>query len=94
MADLKKKLKKSGQLLRQELRERTIGYILAGFGITAGLAWNEAIKSLIEYIFPLSANTIITKFIYAILMTFIVVVMAVYLVRIFKEEDGKEEKKK
>lgn len=93
MTDLKKKIKKSGKLLRAELRERTTGYILAGFGVVAGLAWNEAIKSLIETLFPLSSNTIIAKFIYAILMTFVVVFLAVYLVRIFKEEEIKEEDK-
>ena len=88
---LKNNFKKSGRLLRKEMRERTTGYILTGFGVIAGLAWNEAIKSLIEHIFPPNSNSIVAKFIYAVLMTFVVVVMAVYLVRIFKEEEIEKE---
>lgn len=92
MGVVRKNLKKSGQLLKQEMRERTTGYILAGFSVVAGLAWNEAIKSLIENIFSMNSNSVVAKFIYAWIMTFIVVIAAVYLVRIFKSEE--EEKNK
>lgn len=59
--------------LRQEVREQTAGYILAGLGFVAGLAWNEAIKSLIEEFFPLSQDTLVAKLIYALFATVLVV---------------------
>jgi hypothetical protein len=67
---------------RAEVQKTVIGYITAAFGLIAGLAWNEAIKSLIEYIFPKGGgNTLLAKFIYAITITIVVVVISVYLVK-------------
>lgn len=65
--------------LKQEVRSRTIGYILAGFGFVAGLAWNEAIKGLIDQLFPLGQGSLIAKFIYALFVTLIVVVAVTLL---------------
>jgi hypothetical protein len=45
--DLKDKKEKIDEL-RLKVREQTVNYILAAFGFVAGLAWNEAIKSLID----------------------------------------------
>ena len=71
--------------LRKELRERTVGYILAGFGFVASLAWNEAIKSFIDQFFPNSGNSVIVKFIYAVVVTFFVVIVTVYLLKVNQE---------
>lgn len=87
-----KKLKEESSELKKEIRERTMGYIVAAFGLIAGLAWNEAIKSLIEYFFPLSANTLWAKLGYAILVTLVVVVISVYLVKLLGKNKGKEGK--
>jgi len=73
--------------LQQEMREKTVGYILAAFGLVAGLAWNEAIKSFIDLFFPSSGNSILIKFIYAIIITFVVVIMSFYLVKLNKKEN-------
>ncbi len=78
-------LKTEGKRLHREVREQTAKYILAGSGVVAGLAWNEAIKALIEHFFPTQSG-IIARFLYAIVITIIVVVLSVYLVRIQKEE--------
>lgn len=83
---LKRKLKEHGELLTKEIRERTIGYVIAAFGLVAGLAWNEAVKASIEYLFPLSKNTLLAKFIYAVIITLIVVIITVNLVRLNKQE--------
>ncbi|MEK9171243.1 MAG: DUF5654 family protein, partial [Patescibacteria group bacterium] len=40
--------------LSKQVREKTTGYILAAFGLVAGLAWNDAIKSTIDRFFPLN----------------------------------------
>jgi len=84
------KIKKEGEEIKKELQHRMTGYIVGALGLVAGLAWNDAIKALIEYLFPLAKNTLLAKFIYAILMTFIIGIVASYLIRFF---DKKEENK-
>ena len=74
--------------LRQEMREKTVGYILTAFGLVAGLAWNEAIKSLIDKFFPISGNSIWIKFLYAIIITFVIVVLSFYLIKITDKKNG------
>ncbi|KKS38788.1 MAG: hypothetical protein A3G49_05805 [Candidatus Sungbacteria bacterium RIFCSPLOWO2_12_FULL_41_11] len=73
--------KKNEKGLRRQIREQTISYIVAAFGLVAGLAWNEAIKSLIEYIFPVSSNSLFAKFFYAILITLVAVIITTYLLK-------------
>ncbi len=69
-------------MLISEVREKTTMYIMGGLGIVVGLAWNEAIKGLIEYFLPFAgAGTLIAKFTYAIILTLIIVVVATYLFR-------------
>jgi len=70
--------------LRIEIRERTIGYMLGAFGLVAGLAWNDAIQGLIGYLFPLPENTLPAKFLYAIVISFIVVMISVYISRLLQ----------
>ena len=73
--------------IRKELKSRTLGYISAALGLVAGLAWNDAIKQLIETIFPLAKDTIAVKFLYAVLITVAVIVLISYLDRILGERD-------
>ncbi len=94
MADKKKEAAKKAAATRgrmrrfsNEMRKKTIGYILAAFGLVAGLAWNDAIKASIEYIFPFSADTVLVKILYAVLMTIIVVAISVYIVGILEDEE-------
>ncbi|MFZ2303496.1 MAG: DUF5654 family protein [Minisyncoccia bacterium] len=75
-------LKNEGERITNEMRERSMTYIAGGLGIVVGLAWNEAIKSLIDYFYPLSsANSISAKFIYAIIITGVVVLVTMYIVK-------------
>ena len=69
--------------LRTEIRERTLGYMLAAFGFVAGLAWNDAIQALIGHLFPLPENTLPAKFLYAVTISFIAVIISVYMSRLF-----------
>ncbi|PIQ68440.1 MAG: hypothetical protein COV91_04190 [Candidatus Taylorbacteria bacterium CG11_big_fil_rev_8_21_14_0_20_46_11] len=75
-------------MLEQATRERTVGFITAGLGLVAGLAWNDAIRSLIDYLFPLDKNGLTAKFIYAVAITFVVVILSQYLVRWMKKDTG------
>ena len=69
--------------LRTEIRERTLGYMLAAFGFVAGLAWNDAIQALIGHLFPLPENTLPAKFLYAVIISFVAVIISVYMSRLF-----------
>ncbi|MEK7541530.1 MAG: DUF5654 family protein [Patescibacteria group bacterium] len=77
-------MKQSDDDLRGELRERTMGYIIAAFGVVAGLAWNDAVKAMIEYAYPLPQNSILAKIIYALIITFAVVLVTAYLARLLR----------
>jgi len=71
---------------KREFTEKTITLILGGFGLVAALAWNEAIKSLFETFFEKS-DEIIGKFIYAAIVTAIVVVVSMRLKRISEKKE-------
>ncbi len=80
-------LKKDGDALKQAVREKTLSYITAALGLVAGLAWNEAIKGLIDYFFPLSSGGLVIKFIYAVVITLVVILVGYYLTKLAKTED-------
>jgi len=90
MEKIKEKIKIGASALNHEVRNKVAGYITAAFGLVAGLAWNDAIKSLIDYLFPLEKNGLWAKFIYAVLITLVLVTVSIFAMRIFKKE--KEEK--
>ena len=68
--------------LREELRQKTAGYIVTALGLVAGLAWNDAITSLIAHFFPVSSSGLIIKFTYAVLVTVAVVVLSRVMLRV------------
>lgn len=76
--------------LRNQVRQQTLGYITAALGLVAGLAWNDAIKSLIQAIFPNSHNSVIAQFVYAVLITIAVVILSTYLVKIFRRKENND----
>lgn len=77
--------------LRQELFKQMITLSTSGFGLVAALAWNEAIQSFVnEYASKyLSVGSgIISKFIYAVLITALAVFITYQLAKFIKEEDS------
>lgn len=90
MKNIKEKIKNGSHRIKKEVREKAIGYMLAAFGLVTAFAWNDAIKGLIEYFFPLNKNTVLIKFFYAIILTFIVVIISIYLTKLLSSK--KEEK--
>ena len=91
MKKIEEKLLGELSKMRSEVRNRTVKYIVAALGLVAGLAWNDAIKSLIEYLFPQDQNSLRAKLIYAIIITCIVAVFSFYLARLEKKEEKKME---
>lgn len=94
MQRIKNKIKeiKGGQeKLKKEVKEKTTGYILAALGFVVGLAWNDAIKTLIEYLFPLNKDSIFIKLFYAFFITIITVLITVYFVKSTEENPEKKQ---
>ena len=73
---------------RKEIKKETMGYMAGALGLVAGLAWNDAIKSLIEFFFPFSKSTLFVKFFYAVIITIIVVLIGKYILS--PREEGKK----
>jgi C4-dicarboxylate transporter len=93
MAEVKRslsKIKEEQERIGREIKEKTMGYILAALGFVVGLAWNDAIKSIIEYFFPLDKNSIFAKLMYAFIVTILIVLVTGYF---FKINNDQEEKK-
>lgn len=81
---------KSASKLNMEIKKKVAGYITAGFGVVAGLAWNDAIKTFIEGFFPEVQNTIIAKFVYALFITVVLVIISIYLIKILRIDGEKK----
>jgi hypothetical protein len=80
-------LKKETVALQKEFKEKTYGYIMAALGLVAGLAWNEAIKGLIDFIYPSGGSGLWLKFVYAIAVTLFLVFFSLILAKIFSKKD-------
>jgi Na+/proline symporter len=84
---------KKGEEVEVEVRSKIAGYITAGLGVVAGLAWNDAIKAFIEEFFPQENSNLLAKFAYAVIITIAVVIISLYLVKLLRTEQKKENKK-
>ena len=84
------KFKEHSTKISQEVKQKTLGFVITAFGLVAGLAWNEAIQSLINSLVALNKNSVLVKFIYAFLMTLLLVLITIYLARIFDKQGQKK----
>jgi len=64
--------------------EKMMTLVLAGFGLVAALAWDDAIKSLFEQLFG-GRKSLTAKFLYAIVVTLIVVIISIKLSNLIKK---------
>ncbi|MGB9598666.1 MAG: DUF5654 family protein, partial [Minisyncoccales bacterium] len=55
------KIKEGSKIIKKEVKQKSAQYILTALGFVVALAWNEMIKSAIEYLFPFPKNTILLK---------------------------------
>lgn len=86
------RIKRESSKISREVKEKTLGFIVTAFGLVAGLAWNEAIQSLIKSFFVIDKDSIWVKFIYAIVMTVLVVLITIYLARLFGKDEQADKK--
>ncbi|MFH1631793.1 MAG: DUF5654 family protein [bacterium] len=87
-----KRIKNGSDEVKKAIRTKVSTYILAGLGLVSGLAWNDAIKELINVMFPGDEQGLIAKFIYAGAVTIFVVIATLVVTKLFKAEE--EAKKK
>lgn len=77
---------KEAPSLKLEVRQKTVSYVLAGFGLVAGLAWNDAITALIKQLIPGDSASLFAKFLYALIITLAVVLVSRWLMRLGGEK--------
>ena len=63
--------------IKIEFISKVTTLMAAGFGLVAALAWNDAIQSLFKLI-PIKNSEVGAKFIYAIFITLIIVLVVYY----------------
>lgn len=79
-------MKKEIDEAKREVKEKTITLVLAGFGLVAALAWNDAVQTMFRVFFPKS-DGVIGKFVYAVLVTIIVVILSLQLKKIAEKTE-------
>lgn len=62
--------------LSKEFLEKSLVYFLAGLGLVAALAWNDAVQSLFNEVFGGARGSLIAKFGYALLITVVVTLVS------------------
>lgn len=67
------------------IKEKMLTLVLGAFGLVAALAWNDAIQSLVNTILP-KGQAIIGKFVYAVILTIIVVLISEKLNKLLSEK--------
>ena len=74
---------------QRELIQQMITLSTSGFGLVAALAWNEAIQAFVkEYVdkYISTGSGIISRFIYAIIITALAVLITYQLTKLVKED--------
>lgn len=82
----------------KEVVRQVLTLMTAAFGLVAALAWNEAIQTLVnKYLSFTAGGAVISKFVYAIVVTFLLVLITAQLARLRERlhlEDEEEQAKK
>lgn len=86
------KIKQESSKISREVKEKTLGFIITAFSLVAGLAWNEAIQSLIKSFFAIDKDSVWVKFLYAVAMTLALVFVTIYLTKIFGQNETENKK--
>jgi len=74
--------------LKKEILEKLTTLATAGFGLVAALAWNDAIQTFFKQIFG-DQSGLWAKFVYAVIITILVVIVTTQLGRIASKLNNK-----
>ena len=74
--------------LKSQIIKKVSELTTAGFGLVAALAWNDAIQTLFKYIFG-EQSAIWAKFVYALIITVLVVLITVKISRLVSATENK-----
>jgi len=88
-----KDAKEDAEEFASKVWEKVTGYLIAASGLVAGLAWNDAIKAIIEQFWPLAKDGAKAQIVYAVAMTVLVVLVTAVFVKLSKKNQKKEETK-
>ncbi len=75
--------------LTLDVRQQIVGYIVAALSLVAGLAWNDAVKSLIEHFYPGDKTTVLAKGIYAVVLSVVIGLISYFLLRFTMTDEKK-----
>ncbi len=78
------KAKQNLQKTKNQVFAQTATLINGAFALIAALAWNEAIKALIDRYVP-AGSSLYSKFLYALVLTTIVVLISMKLTKIIDQ---------
>lgn len=79
--------------LRLEFLDKMSALATGGLGLVAALAWNDAIQAFFLRVFG-TASGVIAKFVYAVTITAVVVILTVYMSRAAGKLRGTQETEK
>lgn len=85
------KTKRTAKEYKSEVLQKISDLATAGFGLVAALAWNDAIKGLFDQFLP-KGSGLIAQFLYAILVTILIVIITMQLGKLVNLAKKREEK--
>jgi hypothetical protein len=85
---------KTEKAFHEELVGQLLTLVTSGFGVVAALAWNDAIQSFVkEFIEPrVPGSGLFSKFLYAALITCLIVLITYQLSRVAAKLQARREK--
>jgi len=86
-----RKLEEEKRKIETAFKNQLGTILIAAFAFVAGLSWREVINSLMEYLFPIDKDTVLAKFIYAVVLTFFLTLIYAYVTRFLNKGDHKED---
>lgn len=92
MAKKKKEETPKQRAFHEEIITQMLTLVTSGFGVVAALAWNQAIQDFVkEFVEPrVPGSGLAYKFLYAILITMLIVLITVQLSRISAKFQNKK----
>ncbi len=86
-----RKLEEEKRKIESAFKNQLGTILIAAFAFVVGLSWREVINSIMEYLLPINKDTVLAKFVYAVVLTFFLTLIYVYVTRFLNKENHKED---